>query len=207
MSAFRRTPGAWSGVIAAAALAACRGSEPARAPQAEAPAATTTTTSTTTTTTLPPPPPVWGAARWGMTPEELLAAFAGQAQAAEPPVAFQAPATGAAPVMIASHEADGARFRVLFGFQGGRLSRIQLSAPKAGEATCYDVETRLTGEHGEPSSRRETTTHLQTKETAWTLPAQTITLVCADKPSLGFRTVTLDHSLTGGPSPAVETRR
>ena len=193
--------------LVGASLAGCRGSEPARAPQAEASATTTTTTSTTTTTTLPPPPLVWGKARSGMTPEDVLAAFAGEAQAAEPAIAFQAPAAGAAPVVIASHEADGARFRVLFGFEGGRLSRIQLSAPKAGEATCYDAETRLTGEHGEPSARRETRTHLVTKETVWTLPAQTITLVCADKPALGFRTVTLDHSLTGGPAPAVETRR
>jgi hypothetical protein len=205
--------GTVAGMAIVAAFVACRGGDGPPAPQAGPGATTTTTTATTTTTTMPPPPPVWRGARWGMTPDEVLAAFPGEAQTATPPVPFQAPATGAADVVIAAHDADGARFRVLFGFAGGRLSHIQLAAPKAAEATCYDVETRTTGEHGEPSSRRETTTSLQTKESVWTLPAQTIRLVCADKPSLGYRTVTLDHAPAGAaaaketaasPSPDVE---
>jgi hypothetical protein len=178
-------------VAVTAGLAGCRGQESQKAPEAAPSAAATTTT--TTTTTLPPPPPVWRGARWGMAPAEVLAAFPGEAQEAAA-VAFQPPASGAADVAIPVYDGDGARFRVLFGFASGTLDRIQLSSAKAGETTCYDIEQRLTAEHGEPASRRQTTTNIQTKEVVWSPGTQTVTLACAEKPSLGFRTVTLDYA-------------
>ena len=179
----------------AAVLAACRGADRTPAPQADQPAtAATTTTTTTTTTTMPSPPPVWRAARWGMTPVELLAVFPGEAQRPAQPATFVQGEPGAAEVAIPAWEADGTRFRVLFGFAGGGLGRLQLAAAKAQAETCYDVEKRLSEEHGAPSSQREATTSVQTKEVVWSQPAQTITLTCVDKPSLGFRTVSLDYA-------------
>ena len=184
-------------LIAVSAAGACGRRDDAAAPAPDAATATTTTTtSTTTTTTTLPPPPVWRGARWGMTPEEVLAAFAGQAQRPAEPPSFVLGPPGVAEVVVPAHDEDGAKFRVLFGFagSGSRLGRIQLAAARAQPETCYDVEQRLVGEHGEPSSRRDAATSVQTREVAWTLPAQTITLTCVDKPSLGFRTVTLDYA-------------
>jgi hypothetical protein len=186
-------------LIAGTALAACRATEePRSAPQASpAAVATAPTTTTTTTTTMPPPPPVWRAARWGMTPGEVLAAFP-EAQRAVPAASFGQPRPGAAEVAIPAYEADGTKVRVLFGFMSDRLNRIQLAAAPAGESTCEDLEKRLTGEHAAPSNRSEMAATMRTKEIIWMLPAQTIWLVCAEKPSLGYRTVTLDYVAAGG---------
>ena len=188
---------AWLLAVTVTAPTACRPREAAQSSPTPPPPVVTTP-STTTTTTLPPPPPVWRAAQWRMTAADVLAGFAGEAQAASPPVPFAAAGTGAAEVVIPSYETDGSRFRVLFGFANGLLNRIQLAAARAEAGTCEDLEKRLTGDHGEPSSRRDTVTSMQTREIAWTLPRQTITLTCAEKPSLGFRTITLDYAPTEG---------
>ena len=185
----------------AAALVVCRArEEPRSTPPAPAAMATTTTT-TTTTTTLPAPPPVWRGARWGMTEAEVLAAFAGEVQAMDPPASFAQARTGAASLAIPVYEADGTRFRVLFGFSADVLNRIQLAASKAEPGACEDLEKRLTDENGPASSRTDTVTSMRVRELAWSLPRQTITLTCGDKPSLGFRTVTLDYA-AAGPAPA-----
>jgi hypothetical protein len=173
-------------------LAACKREPAPTATPAPAEAAPTTTTSTTTTTTLPPPPPVWRGARWGMRPAEVLAAFPGEAQSAA--LAFGAPRTGTAAVAIPAYEADGAHFRVLFGFTGDALDHVQLQSSKADASTCEDVEKRLTAEHGAPASSTDTRTSMQTHEVAWSTPREAITLACSEKPSLGFRTVTLDYA-------------
>jgi hypothetical protein len=182
-------------LLAALAVAACQGREQPR-PAAETPPAalTTSTTTTTTTTTMPAPPPVWRSAKWGMKPAEVLAAFPGEAERPAQPASFGQPRPGSADVAIPAYDADGTKFRVLFGFTSGALSRIQLAAPKAEAGACEDVEKRLTAEHGAPSSSQDAATSMRTKEIVWTLPAQTVTLACAEKPSLGFRTVTLDYA-------------
>jgi hypothetical protein len=132
-----------------------------------------------------------------MTPAEVLAAFP-EAQRAVPASSFGQPRPGAADVAIPVYEADGTKFRVLFGFASERLNRIQLAAAPAGDSTCDDLEKRLTDENAAPSGRSETAATTRTKELTWTLPAQTITLVCVEKPSLGYRTVTLDYVAAGG---------
>jgi hypothetical protein len=132
-----------------------------------------------------------------MTPAEVLAAFPGEAQQLGQPTSFGPGASGSAEVTIPAYASEDTRFRVLFGFAAGGLSRVQLAAAKAEPETCDAIEKRLAGEHGQPSSRNETATSVQTKEVAWRLPAQTITLTCTDKPSLGFRTVTLDYVVAG----------
>ena len=187
-------------LLAALAVGACQGREqPKPAPETSPPVAMTTTTTTTTTTTMPAPPPVWRSAKWGMKPAEVLAAFPGEAERPAQPASFGQPKPGSADLAIPAYDADGTKFRVLFGFTSGALSRIQLAAAKAEAGACEDVEKRLTAEHGAPASSQATATSMRTKDIVWTLPAQTVTLACAEKPSLGFRTVTLDYAATAGP--------
>jgi len=137
-----------------------------------------------------------------MKKAEVLAAFPGEAQRLPQPAPFGQPRPGTSDVAIPGYEAEGAKFRVLFGFSSDALSRIQLFAAKAGTSTCEDAEKRLTGEHAATSSRTDTATSMQTNEIVWTLPGQTITLTCAEKPSLGFRTVMVDYVAATKESPA-----
>jgi len=182
----------------ATALASCQAREEARSTPPPAPAAVaTTTTTTTTTTTMPAPPTVWRGARWDMAEDELLAAFAGEARRLDKPASFGQPRPGAASVGIPVYEIEGTPFRVLFGFGADGLNRIQLAAPKAEYGACEELEKRLTEENGQPSFRAETVTSIRTKESAWSSPRQTITLTCAEKPALGFRSVTLDYAAPG----------
>lgn len=183
-------------VLVTGTLAACRAKEQGtgtqQAPPSTVPAVTTSTT--TTTTTLPPPPPVWRSAVWGMKKPELLAAFPGEAQKLPTPADFGQPRPGPTDIAIPAYEADGATFRVLFGFGPDGLGRIQLTALKPSSATCEDVEKRLTQEHAKPSSRNAIETSLRGEEILWTTPRETITLSCLEKASLNFRSVTLDYT-------------
>ena len=181
-------------------LASCGKKEPP-APQArvqETPSAAPATT-LPPPTTMPTPPPVWRAARWGMTRDEVLAAFPGEAQRLAQPAPFGQPqpgsslTAGSSDLAIPSYEADGVTFRVLFGFASKALDRIHLSAAKPGASTCEDLEKALTEKHAKPAQRTKTGSSLQGEEVAWRLPDQTIVLSCAGVPSLGFQTVTLDY--------------
>lgn len=158
-----------------------------QAPASTVPAATTTTT-------VPPPPPPWRTARWGMTRDEVLAAFPGEAQRLAKPADFGPPTPGSSDVAIPAYEADGVPFRVLFGFASNALDRIHLSAVKPGDATCVDVEKVLTAKHAAPAAWNNTGTSLRGEEIVWKRPDQTITLWCAGVPSLGFRSVTLVYT-------------
>lgn len=149
------------------------------------------TAATTTTTTMPVPPPVWRTVRWGMTKDEVLAAFPGEAQRLPQPVAFGPATAGSSDIAIPAYEGDGAQFRVLFGFDPNALNRIHLTAIKPGDATCGDVEKILTDKHAEPTARNNTGTSLRGEEIEWKRPDQTVTLGCAGVRSLGFRSVTL----------------
>jgi hypothetical protein len=181
-------------------LASCsKKEEPAPAAQATPTPAPATTMPPATPTPVPTPPPVWREARWGMSPADLLAAFGGEAQRLERPVDFTKPqdgsslAAGSSDVTIPTYEADGATFRVLFGFDSDRLSRIHLAGVKPGAGTCGDVEKALTDKHGAPAGRQETGTSLKGEEVLWKRPDQTIVLSCAGMASLGFVTVTVDY--------------
>jgi hypothetical protein len=186
-------------VVVPIVLAACRSKEQAPAPAAQAtPSATTpTTTLPPPPTTVPTPPPIWRAARFGMTKDEVLAAFPAEAQRLPAPTEFGAPHVGTSDVAIPAYELDGTRFRVLFGFEGEALNRIQLSAGKADEGTCGTVEKDLTEKHAPPTQRQNTGTSLRGEEITWSLPDQTIVLACAGMRSLGFQSVTLDYWAPG----------
>jgi hypothetical protein len=186
------------GLAAAVVVLAGCGTKEQASPPADTgqgpPAAAIATTTSTTPTTVPTPPAVWRGARWGMTKDEVLAAFAGEAQRLAVPADFGAPTPGSTDVAIPAYEGDGATFRVLFGFESNALDRIHLSAAKAGEATCGDVEKALTEKHAAPASRNNTGTSLRGEETVWKRPNGTLTLSCAGVPSLGFRSVTLIYT-------------
>ena len=91
------------------------------------------------------------------------------------------------------------RYRALFGFGDGKLDRIHLVVPKAAYETCGDVERELTGRHGAPAGRSEIATSLRGEAVTWSLADQTIVLACTEKPSLGFRSVTIDRTPPGAP--------
>src|SRR5229473_323332 len=84
------------------------------------------------------------------------------------------PRPGPTEVAIPAYEADGATFRVLFGFGAEGLGRIQLTALKPSLATCEDLEKRLTQEHAKPSSRNAIETSLRGEEILWNTPRETI---------------------------------
>lgn len=182
-------------LLALASLAACAKQDQASPPppsQAAPPSVAATTT--TTTTTLPPPPPVWRSAHWGMKKEDVLAAFPGEAQRLGQPVDFGQPLAGSTDVAIPAYDMEGMKFRVLFGFEGEVLDRIQLSAIKPGESTCGDVEKMLTDQNAAPSDRSTTQTTVRTEQIVWRRPERTITLVCSEARGLGYRSVTLGYT-------------
>jgi hypothetical protein len=183
-------------LVLPAALAACgtkdQASPPVGTPPASPSAAPTATITTTTTT--PSPPPVWRAARWGMTKAEVLAAFPGEAQRLARPADFVPRTEGSTDVAIPTYEIDGMKFQVLFGFESDALNRVHLSAVKAGDTMCSDLEKLLTEKHSAPSDRSSTQTTLRGEQIVWKRPEQTITLACTEARSLGYRTVTLDYT-------------
>lgn len=129
-----------------------------------------------------------------MTKADVLAAFPGEAQRLAQPAAFGPAAPGSGDVAIASHEGDGARFRVLFGFEKDALARVHLNAINPGDDTCGEVEKALTARLGEPAARNDTGTSLRGQETVWKHPDHTVTLSCAGVRSLGFRTVAVSYT-------------
>jgi len=177
-----------------AVLAGCGTKEQASQQTVPQPAPATTAPATTTTTTTTMPPPVWRTARWGMTKDQLVAAFPGEAQRLSTPIPFGAPTPGSSDVMIPAYEADGVTFRALFGFESDALNRIHLAAVKPGDATCEDLEKALAEKLAAPAARNDTGTSLRGVESVWKRPDQTITLSCAGQPSLGFRSVTLAYT-------------
>jgi hypothetical protein len=197
MSAIRLRHPAVLAVLSVAALAACAKREEASPPPTTQPPPSTAAVTTTTTTTLPSPPPIWRSAHWGMKQEEVLAAFPGEAQRLGQPIDFAAPMAGSTDVGIPAYETDGTRFRVLFGFDGDALNRMQLSAIKPAEATCGDVEKILTDKNGAASERNTTQTNMRTEQIVWRRPDQTITLVCSEARGLGYRSVTLGYTTPG----------
>jgi hypothetical protein len=139
-----------------------------------------------------------------MKKAEVLAALPGEAQRLARPADFAQPQPGSrllagtSDLTIPIYEAEGARFRVLFGFEAGALKRVHLSAIKPGAATCRDLETAVTGKLSAPTERVTTGTTLKGEEIAWKRPDQTVVLGCAGVARLGFQTVTLDYLAPDG---------
>jgi hypothetical protein len=188
-------------LVGAALAAGCGKKEQAPTPT-PTPVAVPTEAPTTTLpppTTAPTPPPVWRTVRWGMSTKDVLDALPGEAQRLPRPIDYAQPQPGAtvtagkSDVGIPSYEADGAVFRVLFGFEGDALNRIHLTASKPTAATCEDQEKALTQKYGKPAQRNRTGTSLRGDEIVWKAPDTTVYLSCAGVASLGFLTVSEDY--------------
>ncbi len=97
-------------------------------------------------------PNAWRNARWGMTVDEVVAAFPGEALRASPAEIEK----GAAPVRIDKCEIAGTSFQVRFFFyRASRLSQITLAPSSKRDASrpVFDsLATRLTEEYGPPAS-------------------------------------------------------
>ena len=160
---------------------------------------TTTTTLAPAPTPVPTPPPVWREARWGMTPAEVLAAFKGEAKKLPQPDRFAEPQhgsslpAGTSEIGIPSYEADGATFKVLFGFDKNALDRIHLTAHKPIAGTCGSVEGAVSARLAATPVRKATGSSLRGEEITWRRPDQTVVLSCAGVASLGFLTVSVDY--------------
>lgn len=92
----------------------------------------------------------WRAARWGMSVEEVLKAFPGEAARVEPELKLADGNTVAAGIQ--RHELGGQAFRVRFVFEGGKLALVSLLAghekyvgPEAYEALRKVMAERLGG--------------------------------------------------------------
>jgi hypothetical protein len=190
----RRGRFVFGSLVVPAVLAACGTKERASPPVSTHEAPSSAAPTTTTTTTVPSPPPVWRSARWGMTKDEVLAAFPGEAQRLAEPADFGRQVGGSTDVAIPAYEIDGMKFRVLFGFESDALNRVHLTAVKAEVTTCSDLEKQLTEKHSTPSDRSSSQTTVRGEQIVWKRPEQTITLACAEVRSLGYQTVTLDYT-------------
>jgi hypothetical protein len=98
---------------------------PAKAPAAAAPAPAATAAAT----------PGWRAARFGMTPAEVLAALPKEASAVSPPVKLADGNTIEA--RIDGFAFEGQTFEVRFIFEGGKLALVSLRTP---QKTYVDAE-------------------------------------------------------------------
>jgi hypothetical protein len=185
---------AFLGLVVAVLLTDCAKKEQAPPPVTVQQAPPSTVPATTTTTTAPSPPPVWRSARWGMTKDEVLAAFPGEAQRLAQPADLGAPGEGSTDVSIPASEIDGMKFRILFGFESDALNRVHLSVVKAADTTCGDLEKILTEKYSAPSERSHTQTNMRAEHISWKRPEQTITLTCAEAPGLGYHSVMLDYT-------------
>ena len=186
---------AFAGLVVPALFAACGKKEQAPPPVTIQQAPPSTVPPTTTTTTVPSPPPVWRSAHWGMTKDEVLAAFPGEAQRLGQPADFGVPGAGSTDLAIPVSEIDGMKFRVLFGFESDALNRVHLSVIKAADTTCGDLEKLLTERYSAPADRTHTQTNLRADQTIWKRPDQAITLTCAEAPGLGYHSVMLDYTV------------
>lgn len=97
----------------------------------------------------------WRTARWGMTAEEVVRAFPGQARKLAPE---QRLADGkVVAVGIDAVAVDGLTYRVHFLFEGGKLALVSLKSLPAKLAAGSDYEAlraRLAKETGQPGQER-----------------------------------------------------
>ena len=101
------------------------------------------------------PAAAWRAARWGMSVEEVLKAFPGQARRLDPP---QKLADGkVVAVELQGIALGGLTLRAHFLFEGGRLALVSLKnlPARLAEGSDYDaVRARLAQETGQPGEER-----------------------------------------------------
>jgi hypothetical protein len=110
----------------------------------------------------------WRAARWGMTVQEVLAAFPGEATRIDPEEKLADGNVVAAGIEGA--ELGGEKFRVRFVFTSGRLSLVSLSTPRGTHAppeVFRRVEQHLADALGDPSTRHGERELVDLRQTRW----------------------------------------
>ncbi|MBK9518600.1 MAG: hypothetical protein IPO09_14860 [Anaeromyxobacter sp.] len=133
------------------AAGAARAAEPVAPPAATAPAPTAAPADGPI---LPLAPllngaAAWRAARWGMTPDQVLKAFVGEAVRLDPEEKLADGKVIA--VGIERHDLGGLAFRVRFLFEGGTLALVSLRTPAStfAEPAAFEaLEKRLAAEAG-----------------------------------------------------------
>lgn len=130
----------------------------------------------------------WSKANWGMTADQILAAFPGEAARMPEPDKYNHAA-----VSIDSIDVAGTTFRVYFiPDDAGRLAAVNIQPrDMAGnsESTFQSVENLLVEKYGRPWKSDDAETELQ-----WTFPTTTLTLAKTTLP--GSRAVFVSLTYT-----------
>lgn len=113
---------------------------------------------------------LWRSARWGMTVEELLAAFPGEARRLDPEIRLADGDVVAAELggqVVAGHP-----LVVRFVFSGGRLALVSLRTPpdaRAGDGVYRDLQAHLEARLGAPTYAVVERPFVEQRQTRWVL--------------------------------------
>lgn len=113
----------------------------------------------------------WRAARWGMTVEEVLKAFPGEAARVEPELKLADGNTVSAG--IERHELGGHAFRVRFVFEGGKLALVSLLAghEKYVGLEAFDALHKVLAERlGGPGESSKDDAFIDMRQVRWDRP-------------------------------------
>ncbi|HET8724625.1 MAG TPA: hypothetical protein VFM53_10525 [Anaeromyxobacteraceae bacterium] len=114
-------------------------------------------------------PPAWRAARWGMTPAEVVAAFPGEAFLQTPPLAL--PDGNVVGAGIDGQTWEGLKVNVRFVFSNGRLALVSL---RTEQNRYVDAETyaalcdRLRAHWGAPLEESKDDAFVDMRQVRWT---------------------------------------
>jgi len=117
---------------------------------------------------IPAPGIAWRAARWGMSPEEVVAAFPGEATLLAPPLNL--PDGSVVAVGIDALPWEDLTVNVRFVFEGGRLALVSLRTPptRYADAAAYDRVCRsLTARWGDPLESASDKQFIDLRQTRW----------------------------------------
>lgn len=110
----------------------------------------------------------WRTARWGMSLEEILAAFPGQARRIAPEIKLQDGNVVAAG--FEGHVVAAQEFQVRFVFAGGKLALVSLRTPPsryADPGVFKRVVAALASELGPPASSEADDNLIDVRQTRW----------------------------------------
>jgi hypothetical protein len=119
----------------------------------------------------------WRSARWGMSVEEVLAAFPGEAFRIDPPLKL---ADGnVVAVGIDGHEVGAHAFRVRFVFEAGKLAIVSLRTPsdvRAGPDVYASLQALLAERLGGAGESTANDDFIDMRQTRWKAGRSTVDL-------------------------------
>jgi hypothetical protein len=113
----------------------------------------------------------WRGARWGMSVQEVLDAFPGEATRLDPEQRLADGNTVSAG--IERHELGGQPFRVRFVFEGGKLALVSLVAGHekfVGPEAFESLRKLLEGRFGEPGTATQDDAFIDMRQVRWERP-------------------------------------